>query len=173
MSTKFSQFFKLNVVGKAINGDKEITIEDIAKEYGIAHSTVGRWIRESRHIKLGNPMTNQEKRPQDWNEVEKLQAIIDGSALDDEGVNNYCRQKGVYAYHIKQWKQDFIASPKGTNQQETKHQLKALKEENRQLKQELNRKEKALAETAALLVLKKKSNRVGQATRSTDQGNRT
>ena len=158
MSTKFSQSFKSNVVKKAVERDKKVSIEDIAKGYGIACSTVGRWLRESRETISGNPTTmkNQERRPNDWNEVEKLQAIIDCGALDEEGVNAYCRQKGVYAHHIKQWKQDFMASPKGTNQQETKRQLKTLKEENRQLKQELNRKEKALAETAALLVLKKK-----------------
>lgn len=158
MSAKFNQSFKSNVVMKAIKRDKEVRIEDIAKDYGIACSTVGRWIRESQDIHAGNPMTmkSQEKRPQDWNEVEKLQAIIDCGALEEEGVNSYCRQKGIYVYHIKQWKQDFIASQKGTKPQASKHQLKILKEENRELKKELNRKEKALAETAALLVLKKK-----------------
>jgi len=162
MSTKFSQSFKSNVVKKAINRDKEVTIDDIAKEYGIAYSTVGRWLRESKKIVLGNEltMTKQERRPQDWNMTEKLEAIIDCGSLDDEGINAYCRQKGIYAHHITQWKQDVIRIYKGMPRQEEKAQLKILKAENRQLKQELNRKEKALAETAALLVLKKKAQQI-------------
>ena len=42
-----------------------------------------------------------------------------------------------------------------------KAELKLLRKQNKQLTQELNRKEKALAETAALLVLKKKANQIG------------
>ena len=159
MSTKFSQSFKFNVVEKVINRDKEITLEAIAKEYGIAHSTVGRWQRELKQTVLGTQigMTDQERRPQDWNMREKLQAIIDCDSLDDEAIHAYYRQKGIYTHHIKHWKQEVIEANTGTLRQEDKAQLKILKEENRQLKQELTRKEKALAETAALLVLKKKA----------------
>lgn len=156
MATKFSQSFKNNVVEKMLNRAAEVTIEDIAKDYGIAHSTVGRWVRESRQMTLGNnsTMTTKEKRPQDWNAAEKFQAIIDCATLDDEAISAYCRQQGLYAHHIKQWQQVFIQSQ---SSQEGRGQLKALREENKQLKSELNRKEKALAETAALLVLKKKA----------------
>ena len=162
MSTKFSESFKYNVVEKAVNRTKEVTIDDIAKAYGIANSTVGRWIRELRQPALGNEtaMTRNEKRPQDWHMTEKLQAIIDGAALDDEAVSAYCREKGIYRPHIKQWKQAVIHGNKGANRQDDKTQLKMLKEENKQLKQELRRKEKALAETAALLVLKKKAQQI-------------
>lgn len=159
MVTKFSQSFKNNVVEKTLNREPEVTIEDIANHYGIAHSTVGRWVRESRQMTLGNnsTMTTKEKRPQDWNATEKLQVIIDCAPLDDEAISAWCRQHGLYAHHIKQWQQDFIQSQSGQEGRAERGQLKALREENKQLKSELNRKEKALAETAALLVLKKKA----------------
>ena len=79
-------------------------------------------------------------------------------SLDDEEKNAWCRQAGIYAHHLTQWKQAIIQSGRGQKGPENRAILKALKEENKQLKQELNRKEKALAETAALLVLKKKVN---------------
>ena len=101
-------------------------------------------------------MTTKEKRAQDWHSAEKLQAIFGCEKLDEEAQSAYCRQKGLYPDHIKQWKQAIIDANKGTNQHVDKTQLKLLKDENKQLKQELNRKEKALAETATLLVLKKK-----------------
>ena len=158
MTTKFSQSFKNNVVEKVLNRTPEVTLKDLAKDYGIALSTVGRWFRESKQTALGNQktMTAKEKRPQDWNEAEKLQAIIESASLEDEEKNAWCRQAGIYAHHLKQWKQAIIQPERGQKGSENRAILKALKEENKQLKQELNRKEKALAETAALLVLKKK-----------------
>lgn len=159
MATKFSQSFKNNVVEKVLTRAPEVTLEDLAKDYGIAKSTVGRWVRETRQTKTGDPetMTTKEKRPQDWNEAEKLQAIIESASLDDEEKNAWCRQAGIYAHHLSQWKQAIIQSERGQTGPENRAILKALKAENKQLKQELNRKEKALAETAALLVLKKKA----------------
>ena len=158
MATRFSQSFKNNVVEKTLNRAQEVTIEDIAKDYGLAISTVGRWLRESKQTALGNQrtMTIKEKRPQDWHSAEKLQVVFDCENLDEEAQSAYCRQQGLYPHHIKQWKQAIIDANKGANKHVDKTQLKLLKDENKQLKQELNRKEKALAETAALLVLKKK-----------------
>ena len=160
MATKFSHSFKNNVVEKVLNRTPEVTLEDLAKDYGIAKSTVGRWLRESKQTTLGNQKTMiaKEKRPQDWNEAEKLQAIIESASLEDEEKNAGCRQAGSYAHHLKQWKHAIIQPGQGQTGQENRAQLRALKAENKQLKQELNRKEKALAETAALLVLKKKVN---------------
>ena len=157
MSRKFSGAFKSNVVEKTINRDSDVTLDDIANEYGINQSTVGRWVRGSQQQTGGQAVVSkQEKRPQDWPVAEKLQAIIDCEHLDEEASSAYCREKGIYTHHIKQWKLAFMQTNGGSMQQADKQQLKILKEENKQLKRELNRKEKALAETAALLVLKKK-----------------
>jgi hypothetical protein len=79
-----------------------------------------------------------------------------GSMPEEERVS-WCRKRGVFSHHLEQWKKDILSllTPnkatlkfKGTAQ---------LKKENSALKKELNRKDKALAETAALLVLKKKA----------------
>jgi len=69
-------------------------------------------------------------------------------------------EQGLYPHHIQQWKQDFVGGTgvctPAKSQSETKH----LRQENKALKKELNRKDKALAETAALLVLQKKVNAI-------------
>ena len=54
MATEFSQSFKNNVVEKVLTRASEVTLEDLAKDYGIAKSTVGRWLRESKQTALGN-----------------------------------------------------------------------------------------------------------------------
>ena len=73
-------------------------------------------------------------------------------------LSEYCRQKGLYPEQIARWKAASIAGAAGESSQ-SHASKKALKEAQRQishLKKDLNRKEKALAESAALLVLQKK-----------------
>lgn len=64
----------------------------------------------------------------------------------------YCRKKGLYPAQITQWKQAFFQVSSGYNKAILKH----VQKENKQLKKELLRKEKALAEAVAILVLRKK-----------------
>ena len=83
--------------------------------------------------------------------------IIKCDGLDETEVSELCRQQGVYAHHVRQWKADFSSGEVATERSQKQAAAK-LKLENNQLKKELNRKDKALAETAALLVLQKKVN---------------
>ncbi len=92
------------------------------------------------------------KRPQDWSLAERLQMLLECHGLDEEALNALCREKGVFRHHLEQWQAAFIAGGSRVN----RAQLRELKVTNKALTRELNRKEKALAEAAALLVLKKK-----------------
>jgi len=102
-----------------------------------------------------HPMKH-EKRPEDWNSQEKLAIIIQCGALDDNGVNQLCREQGVFPHHIKQWTNDIVKSD--VSKTKTAPATSQMKRQIKALQKELNRKEKALAETAALLVLQKKVN---------------
>ena len=161
MSKLYSQEMKLRVVKKALTRPAGVTVEDIARELGVSRSSIERWIRDSREENWEhNPnMTSKEKRPQDWNSAEKLQAIIDCANMDGKSLSAYCRQKGIYPHHVNQWKQELIENTFKKSTVSEPAQLKKLKEENKQLKRDLQRKEKALAEAAALLVLKKKADK--------------
>jgi hypothetical protein len=66
--------------------------------------------------------------------------------------------KGIFPHHITQWEIDFIEQQSVSEKAPNRHDLKQLRQHNKALQKELNRKEKALAETAALLVLQKKVN---------------
>jgi transposase-like protein len=162
MRATFSESFKKQAVEKAVRRSPGVTIESLCNEWGISRSTLTRWIRESKvqapmKTRHDNNMNKTEKRPQDWSAQEKLNMVIAcGGTLDEIGVSELCREKGIYPYHLEQWKSEFSESAtingKSGNHAETRH----LKNENRELKKELRRKEKALAEVAALLVLQKK-----------------
>ncbi|MFK3872919.1 IS3 family transposase [Pseudoalteromonas rhizosphaerae] len=158
MRRRFTQEFKVQAVEKALSQCDDVRLEDIADDLGVGYSTLQRWIALAKKHQLethqtGSQMT-AEKRPQDWSLEERLSAIIDCGHLDEAAINEYSRNKGLYPHHIKQWKQDFAQGP---TTKLAKSDSKQLKQEIKQLQKELNRKDKALAETAALLVLKKKA----------------
>ncbi|MFT4810507.1 MAG: transposase-like protein [Paraglaciecola sp.] len=86
-----------------------------------------------------------------------MEIIIRCAALSEDEVSKICREQGLYPHHIKQWKQDFVGGATMNTPTNTPLEAKHLKHQNKALKNELNRKDRALAETAALLVLQKKS----------------
>ena len=164
MRARFTQSFKLQAVEKAIERANGVTVKDIADVLGVGHSTLAKWIALARQQKLESiqdnevPRMTKEKRPQDWSAEEKLNMVIACASLDDEKVSELCREQGVFLHHIKQWKQDFVNDQASHSTANTRSDNKALRQENKALQKELNRKDKALAETAALLVLQKKVN---------------
>ena len=97
-------------------------------------------------------MAKHEKRPQDWTREERLNALLEAAKLSDDELGAWCRQKGLHTHHLEKWRQEFAQEQ--TRGQDPK--TRQLKKEVKELKKELNRKDKALAETSALLVLKKK-----------------
>lgn len=162
MKAIFSESFKKQAVEKAVRRSPGVTIESLCNEWGISRSSLTRWINESKvqapmKVKHDNDMNKTEKRPQDWIAEEKLNMVIACGALDEIRISELCRERGIYPYHIEQWKSEFAGSTTGYEKSGGHTENRHLKNENRELKKELRRKEKALAETAALLVLQKKT----------------
>ena len=90
----------------------------------------------------------------DLNAEQRFSVVLETAVLSEEKLSQYCREKGLYPDQVKQWKQACITA----NTNVTKVDDKADKKRIKELEKELRRKEKALAETAALLVLRKKFN---------------
>jgi len=167
MKAIFTQSFKIQAVEKALNRTEETSLLEIAETLGVGYSTLGKWIAKARNHELGavsdetlssiRAMT-KERRPQDWSLEERLNMVIVCGSLDEDAESEHCRQQGLYPHHVKQWQQDFMSETQLNNKTKSQSALNELKRENRALKKELNRKDKALAETAALLVLQKKVN---------------
>lgn len=98
----------------------------------------------------------REKRPQDWSLEDRLAIVMACASLGEEEKSEYCRKQGVYPHHVNQWQLDFANGNSSSEKANARQEMKNLKNENKELRKELNRKDKALAETAALLVLQKK-----------------
>jgi hypothetical protein len=135
-------------------------IASVAQELNINVATLKGWMRDkSKRDKLapGNAAMSQpaqsDKRPQDWKPAEQLLALMQTHGLSEEQRNAWCRENGLFAHHLVAWQQAFSNTASSSTDQQ---QLRGLKDENHLLKRELVRKEKALAEATALLVLQKK-----------------
>lgn len=163
MRKSYSTAFKQQAVEKALNRADNITIKEIATSIGIGLSSLTRWISQAKTEGFETNPSDQmkkDKRPHEWTLEERLNMVIHCASLSDEALNAHCRQQGVYPHQVNQWKQDFATGNTSENKNAPRKELKDLKHENNNLKKELRRKDKALAETAALLVLKKKVNAI-------------
>ena len=109
--------------------------------------------------------------PSLWDGAKKLSIVIETASFNKEELSGYCRKNGLYPEQIEQWKSAAIFANEDSLTALTrkeKSELKKEKDKSRRLEKELNRKDKALAETAALLVLKKKYRRSGGTPRTND-----
>ena len=95
------------------------------------------------------------KRPQDWTPEEKLEAVIEAATLPEEELGAFLRRQGLHEAQLREWRQQLL---QGLEQpaQGAKKKRTAEARRLRQLERELERKDKSLAEAAALLVLQKK-----------------
>jgi len=160
MKRKFSHEFKIKAVEKALNRDENTTLLTISESLGIGQSTLGKWLIKAKNNELtisSSKGINKEKRPQDLTLKERFDLVLKCASLNDTQVSRICREQGLYPHHIKQWELDFVSSKNNnagasSNQSEVKEMKKTIKK----LERELKRKDKALAEAAALLVLQKK-----------------
>jgi len=169
MSTRYSQSFKIQAVKKALTLSPEESIIDLAGTLGVHYSTLRKWKIKFKDQEFSFPsndnntsigMMKKEKRPQDWSSEEKLNMVISCASLDAEALSSVCREQGVYPHHVNQWQQEFLQGMKTNPKAKIPIETKNLRLEIKALKKDLNRKNKALAETAALLVLQKKVNEI-------------
>jgi hypothetical protein len=104
-------------------------------------------------VKSGVSAT-KEKRPQDWTAEEQLVALQETHGLSGEALQAWCRERGIFAHHLTSWKAAFCAA--GKEPAPDAREVRTLKDEIVKLKRDAVRKDKALAEAAALLILQKK-----------------
>ena len=151
MKTNYSEAFVEQAVIKLLARGKR-TIREVALELNVNYHTARNWVKKGTANKAVAAGT-KEKRPQDWSAAEQLQALQETHALSGQALQAWCRERGLFAHHLQSWKTAFCAPAKALADAGS---WRGLKDENEQLKRELARKEKALSEATALLMLQKK-----------------
>ncbi|QDX98819.1 IS3 family transposase [Pectobacterium carotovorum subsp. carotovorum] len=127
-----------------------MTVTAVAQLEGISEATLYNWRNQAKAE--GKPVPGADKTTEQWPAEARLAVMVETATLTETELAQYCRKKGLYPEQISQWKQGFLqmSSP------DDKAALRQSQKEVKQLKRELVRKEKALAEAAAILVLRKR-----------------
>lgn len=137
-----------------------VPIPQLSEDTGISEATLYNWRKQAR--KEGKPVPADGKNPEHWSSEDKFSIVLETAHLSEAELAEYCRSKGLYKEQISTWRQVCIQANASAAEQtkRTREKAKQDKKTIRNLERELNRKDKALAETAALLVLRKKANAI-------------
>jgi transposase-like protein len=150
---KYSPGFRASIVRRTQDGSGR-SINQIAKETGISYSTISNWIEQYRTGKMSlddaDGITPHQRNP-----GEKLALLLENKTLSEEQKGEWLRQHGLHSEHLPLWEQE-LTTIMNDKQVDLNQTNKELKRENKRLQRDLERKEKALAEAAVLLTLKKK-----------------
>ena len=129
-------------------------IAELAKEEGISEGTLYNWRKAAR--RAGRLLPDGDTTPAGWGSADKFAAVLETAALNEAELSEYCRRRGLYPEQIRVWREacEQANDWDRTQNQRLQENRKTDQERIRALTRELERQEKALAEAAALLVLR-------------------
>ncbi len=151
MTTKHTEAFIEQALVKVYSRGQR-SIKSVADDLNVNPHTLRYWMK-NKSMKP-DAVKAKEKRPQDWTVEEQLVALHETHGLAGEALSGWCREHGLFAHHLGSWKAAFCAANKDPAL--GVREVKILKDEIVTLKRDGARKDKALAEAAALLILQKK-----------------
>jgi transposase-like protein len=156
----YSKAFKNRMIQR-MTGPNAMSATALSKESGVSQSTLSNWLREAGSVAVIKRDKSTEgerqagaRRPRDRSVEEKMRVLKQAASITPEMLGELLRREGLHEADLLRWEQEIRDSLA-----EARSQRATLKEKDKKIKaleRELRRKEKALAEAAALLVLKKK-----------------
>ena len=135
-----------------------LSVAELAQQEGISDGTLYHWRKQAM---AGGDMSAVSKRKAEgWSAESKLAAVVETALLSEVELSQYCREKGMYPEQVKAWKQACLVGQQTASQRQQTEGAQARADQKRihELERELHRKDKALAEAAAILILRKKLN---------------
>ena len=151
--TQYSEEFKASIIAKVLPPNN-VPVPQLVRETGIPKDTLYTW-RSKHHKRLGRT-TGQPLACGEPSSEEKFAVVIETASLNEVEHSEYCRRKGLYPAQISAWRNSCMQANVSATLKVDQAKLKAQAKHIKQLESELRRKDKALAEAAALLVLQKK-----------------
>ena len=121
----------------------------VAEETGLPQPTLSRWLREVGKVGIMNIPARK------WTLVEKLRVLLEASRVGESQLGELLRREGVHEAQLTAWRAE-VETALGDGVTRGKRSASAATKRIKELERELRRKDRALAEAAAILVLKKK-----------------
>ena len=160
---KYTRRIKESVLRKVLPPESRSVLE-VAKEMGISEQTIYNWKSQT---KMGTLSIDDQESPLSTSRLERFNLLLEGKGIREEDYGKWLREKGLHSEHLNLWEQEFKDMLKD-KENKLRLEYQQLKKEKKELERELRRKEKALAEVAALLTLKKKRMLSGGKERTND-----
>ncbi len=150
---QYSEEFKSSIIAKMLPPNS-IPVPDLARDTGVPKDTLYTW-RIKQLSSNGSALTKQ--LPTDGlSSAQKFSIVMEAANLNETELSEYCRRKGLYSQQISAWRDSCAQANASVPAKVDRAKLNTQARQIKQLEAELRRKDKALAETAALLVLQKK-----------------
>ncbi len=141
------------------------SVSEVARESKIPKDTLYTWRRGAQS---GTPPSSGHSSD-GFSSEEKFNAVLETTSLSEIELGEYCRRKGLFPQQLSAWRETCVQAHAPLAPQADRKKLGEQRKSIKRLEAELRRKEKALAEAAALLVLQKKSANSGRSKRTNDQ----
>jgi transposase-like protein len=151
---EYVEGFKEQALAKVLGRSADQSVRAIAADMGMNMGTLRGWMKQA--LRDQKPSLGKTIPAVDWTPAQRLLGLQESHGLGEEALNGWCRERGIFAHDLTQWRTDFCDLSAAASKREESEELRQLRLANMQLQRDLNRKEKALAEAAALLVLQKK-----------------
>lgn len=152
----YSTTFRNRMVSRLV-GPHAMTATALAKETGLTQATLSRWLKEASTLHKAMPPKTEPpktaKQLQEWTPEEKFAVVLEAASLTEGELGAFLRGKGLTTAVLDEWRTQALTGLRGTQQvSDVVVGSKRIKD----LERELARKDKALAEAAALVILQKK-----------------
>lgn len=158
----YSRSLKMSII-KRVLAPEPCRISALSRETGVSEATIYNWKKLAMAGKLD--VETSDISPRFYSAKEKYHLLMASAKLSDEELGAFLREQGLHSEHLTLWDQELRESMT-TNESKKDQETARLKKRVRELEKEVARKDKALAETTALLVLKKSSTRLRGTTRT-------
>ncbi len=148
----YSKEFKESIIARMLPPNK-VGVPDLARETGIPRDTLYAW-----RTKAGKVKTSVSSNIYgELSSEDKFSIVLETASLNETELSEYCRRKGLFPQQITVWQENCRQAHAPQSSKADKTTIKAQKSAIKRLEADLRRKEKALAEAAALLILQKKA----------------
>ena len=134
------------------------SVQDVAIDLNMAVGTLRKWLSKSNRkaeVSQSETQLPDDLPTQSWGPAQRLLALNETHAMSQTQLHAWCREKGLFEHQLKAWGEAFCSAA-APESRESRTALRELQVKHDGLQRELRRKERALAEAAALLVLQKK-----------------
>jgi transposase len=136
-----------------MSAPEKLSVPEVSERTGVSKAALYRWQREARAKGLAVPAGAGVA--ESWSARDKFGVVVESAGLSEAELAGYCRKKGVFVEQVRVWREACESGIAGGGPSPGPA-LRDERRRNRQLERELRRKERALAEAAALLVLSRK-----------------